>query len=303
MTRSCFFKKGILLLSVLILSGCASTRDRFPKYGDSVKQYSTIPAVVDLFIYSDIAGQSRGFNPEANNDYLEEALAQVDNTLTERGFSMGEVVTTLGLTHEKKLDTNYVISKNWKSTGVEYEQPLNSYDNNPWYSSQTRELVLSIFDIAELINQSKGHDQAYAQKKIAEDALTANQELPQAISEIELPAHLFKGLGSEIVLLVRINGRSQKFSKYLTKGILVGAASGILTSGVTAVVPRGSYAYAEVVVFNTKTRQILWGNTGYAEGRGSVRLSIKSAMQHHPYSDGETQLEKKIKRDRRARGL
>jgi len=119
--RAFFIKNGIILLTLLALSGCASTTTKFPEYGNSVKQHSTIPVVLDLFVYRDIPGQKRGFNQGVNNDYLEDAVAQIDSALTERGFSMGRVITTSGLTHEIKSGVDYVISKDWKSTGELYD--------------------------------------------------------------------------------------------------------------------------------------------------------------------------------------
>lgn len=295
-----FIKKGIILLTLFALSGCASITTKFPEYGSSVRQHSTIPVVLDLFVYRDILGQKRGFNQGINNGYLEEAVAQVDSALTERGFSMGRLITTNGLTHEVKSSVEYVISEDWKSTGELYDPNLNDQEKNPWNSSEAKELFSMVFKVAKEINETKGEGQFYAQKKVMDEAIKNNEEALQSLGKMKLPASLFDGLDSDIVLLVRIDGRFQKLSKYLTQGLLVGAVSNALTGGLV-VVPPGSYTSAGVAAFNIKTRQILWYNSEYAEGKNSVSNSIEYVFKRHPYSDGETAFEKKIKKKKESR--
>lgn len=206
------------------------------------------------------------------------------------------------MTHELKDDVNYVISDDWKSTGSPLVLPIKNSENNPWYSAQAQKLLLAIFDVAQQINESKGHDQAYVQQKLIDEAIANNEELPHLIEEMELPALLFDGLDSSIVLLIRVDGRAQALSKYLAQHVLSAGITGAITGGL-AVAPRGSYAFAQVVAFNTKTRKILWSNRSSADGNKSVNWSIKMSLESYPYSDGETKFQKKLKKQKRARGF
>lgn len=75
-------------------------------------------------------------------------------------------------------------------------------------------------------------------RKKIDEAIRANDDPLRAISEIDIPTSLLGELDTELVLLLRVDSKVQKLSKYLTKALLVGVASSSLTGGLV-VVPSG----------------------------------------------------------------
>jgi len=273
-TRTQSFKNGIILLALTTLSACTTSQTRFPEYSELVKKHSSIPVVVDLFVYRDIAGQSRGVNKQANSDYLDDVTAQVEELLSERGYSVNLLSALNGLTHKADKKAEYVISEDWKSTGEAYTQPNLDVAENPWRSSSNKQLLSSLLEVGKNINLAKDKDQIYAQNKVLEGSKDSDQKPQIAINEIEIEPSLFSGLESNIVLFIKVDGRIQKLSKYLAKGVPIGAVSYALTGGLMIVVPPGSFATAEAVVFDIKSRQVLWHSQDYKEGKNSVRNAV-----------------------------
>lgn len=291
MTRSSWYQSISVLIIVCILSACASSaRYRFPDYAETAKGQTAIPVVIDLFIYRDITGQNRGYNPELNQSYLAEAIAEVDRILVERGFSAHQLKLLNGLTYKIDDGTNYVISKDWLSTKETYSGLVLDQGEDPWLTSTSKAYISTLFEVAKKLNLGKGHDRTYVENK-RKEKLVEGEVAPRTLDSFESNPNLFKEVESDVVLLVNIEGRFQKLSKFLAKGLLTGIASSALTGGL-AVVPAGSYAITEVLVLNIRTGKILWHNRGYHEGRGSVKGSVKAALDNHPFIDGDTPWDK-----------
>jgi len=293
-TRTQSFKNGIILLALTTLSACITSQTRFPEYSELVKKHSSVPVVVDLFVYRDIAGVSRGYNEEINDSALNDATEQIEESLTQRGYSVNLLAALNGLTHEADKNIDYVISEDWKSSGKAYTKPHLSATDNPWHTNSIKHLLTNLLNVGKEIDFAKDKDQAYAQRKVIEKSENSDKEPSLAINEIEIEPSLFDGIESDVVLFIQVDGRFQKLGKYLAKGVPIGALSYALTGGVF-IMPPGSYAIAEAVAFDVKSRQILWHNRGYAEGKNSVIKAVKDALFLYPYSDGESHYDKRKK--------
>ena len=290
MLGTSFYKLGFTVVLLLSLSACASTRERFPDYSNVTKTQSSIPVVVDLFVYRDIAGQNRGYNLQANSEYLDEAVTQIESSLNQLGFSLNLITKLNGLTYDIQDNANYVRSLDWKSTGNSYGGLQLDQSQNPWLLSSTKEYVSRLFEVGKKINSNSDKDQAYAEEKVIQALNQSSDQTHSMIKDMTISPLLFEGLDSDVVLFVRTQGRFQKLSKFLTNGILMGAASGVLTGLV--VVPAGSYAETEIIAYDVRSRQILWHTRHYGEGRNSVKNSIKSAFSVYPDSNGESKWDK-----------
>jgi len=300
MTTMSAYRNCLIIFLLFSLTACASSRQRFPDYGEVAKTQSSIPVVLDLFVYRDIVGSNKGYNKSANSTYIDEAVTQIEKSLKDRGFISKLLISMNGLTYNIEEGSNIVVSEDWKSTGQAYLGLELDKDEDPWRASATKEFVWSLFETGKEMNLPANKDQAYAENKVRESAIKANKQTPKKIGDIPINPLLFKDLDSDIVLFIKTEGRFQKLGKYLTQGLLVGAASSALTGGFV-VIPPGSYALTEVVAFNIKTNQILWHNSVLAEGKSSVKTSVKKALSAYPFSDGQTKWEKE--RERRKESL
>jgi len=260
---------------------------RFPEFGETTKTQSTIPVVLDLFVYRDIVGLSNGVNSELTAAKVEEAKSAIEKGLLERGFSIEIIASLNGLTYSRKEKAKYVISKDWKSTGKDHLPIVLDQEGEPWHSTEAKNYISGLFETAREMNFSVKKDQTFAEQKIASDALKDEKPLPVVISESALEPSLLEGLGSNVVLFVKVEGRFQKLAKFITRGIIVGAASSALTGGL-AVVPPGSYAIAEIVAFDVASKKILWHNRAVTDGNSSVKTALKRALSQYPFSDGES---------------
>lgn len=299
MLRISFYKPALVIVMLLALSACASSPERFPDYGNVTKTQSSIPVIVDLFVYRDIVGQNRGYNEAANAEYLDEAVMQLESSLDKLGFSLNLIAKLNGLTYDIAEDTRYVVSEDWRSTGAPYVSLQLDQSLNPWLSTSTKEFVSRLFEVGKKINLKKGRDQAYAEEKVIGVLNQSGEETYSTIHEMTIDPLLFEGVDSDTVLFVKTQGRFQKLGKFLAKGILVGAASGALTG--VSVVPAGSYATTEIIAYDVRSRQILWHTRHAAEGRNSVKNSIKYALSDYPDSNGDIQRDEMYSKTRASR--
>ena len=89
-------KISIIGFVLIFLTACASTRERFPDYGEVAKKNTTVPVVLDLFVYRDIAGKSRGVDSELTQRSIDNAISKIEEKLAELGYKT-KMLATLNL--------------------------------------------------------------------------------------------------------------------------------------------------------------------------------------------------------------
>lgn len=290
-------KCTITFLAALILSACTSTRDRFPEFSETAKQHTELPVVLDVFMYRDIAGASRGVNSQVSEDSMAAAAAKVDEILTNRGYSVKLVRTFNGLSYEYQESANYVISEGWRSTGQTYTPLKLDQGDDPWLTTPTSAFFKQMIKVAREIDAKKERHQNVVEDEFTQAALTTVDQIPLKLNAHILPEGVFSDATDNVLIYMAVRGRFQQLSKFLAKGILVGGVSNALTGGLV-MVPSGSFAYVDIIAFDTQKRQILWHARGYAEGKNSVPVALTSALRHYPYQDGETHFDKERRRKR-----
>ena len=292
----------VIVVIVTIFSGCSSSTKRFPDYDEIAAAQTEIPVVLDLFAYRDLAGAVRGYNQDAVDKYVLQAMEKLETTMSNQGFTIKIIAELNGLGAELKEDTEYVISKDWKSTDVTYSGVDLNNSTNPWLTTSNREFLLALINTARRINISSKKDQNYVENGLSEKAVEDEEKTTLKISELAVPASLIDSVNSDIVMFVIMDGSFQKLSKSLPKGIVTGVASAVVTGGTAIAYAPGTKMTTDIIVFNIKTRKILWHNR--AKGVPSVagtaiNSSIGTALVSHPDSDGETWWSKRSKRRRR----
>lgn len=283
-----FRKLSLTLFALLFLSACATPYQRFPAYSEEVKSHNSVAIVLDLFVYQDLVGMSRGVDSEVYSQTVEATSLKLNEIMSERGFAPQIVAILEGATFNFDPKDNYVISERWKSTGEKY-RPI-SKDESDWYSETTRSFLAHMVDVAKEINSREEVNQEKAEATLAEKS----EEPIESLRARDVDFSSLDLSGSDIVLFVKIEGRFQKLGKYLTKGLLFGSATSALTGGFV-VVPPGSYAIADIVAFDTETKSILWHGHGAGEFKDSFPSAIKAAMRYYPLHDGSIERRKRRK--------
>jgi len=296
------FRLVVMTIIMSTLIGCATSRERFPDFGEVAKTQTEIPVVLDVFAYRDLAGTTRGYNQEVIDKTADKTIAELENVMIERGFTINVIAQLNGLGTELKEGEEYVVSEEWKSTDVAYSGIDFDAATNPWLTSANRDFLLTLKSTARGINHKAKKDQVYSENKLLEEVgeeKSTEEVTPLRISELPVPAPLLDDINSDIVMFVLMDGRLQRADKSLAKGVLFGAASAALTGGtIISTGPGGTRLKTDVIVFNTKTHQILWHSR--SEGAPSlVQTAVESAvgtvLSGYPNREGVTRWEKKRK--------
>ncbi len=268
-----------------MLSACTSTTARFPSYVESVKTHSQIPVVIDVLMHRDIVGTKLGYNEQVNQEAMETAVQVITEQLEERNFTPLIHKTLHGLAYDWHEKDNWTKSANWSSTGKAYRGLLLDQDGDPWLTSENHDFLLSLFDTAEYINLSKGVALEEATIKMIEGAEKSGSSR-RPLRAIQLDSNLFSELNTNTVMFVRIRGRYQKLSKFLANGVLWGGLTSAATGGLV-LIPQGSYATSEVVVYDLEAKEILWNYKLSRETKKSIELSLRGLFKAYPNRDGD----------------
>lgn len=291
----------LVCFCALMLSACATTRERFETYSEQVKHQPSLGVVLDLFIYRDLAGNARGYEQSEQAQLLELAEQQLRESLLELGFDARIYVSLNGLTHKFDPDFEYVNSEGWKSTGEPYQPLVLDRGDSPWQTTRFKNFWLQLNRTAREINLADDVDQTRAEQAVLDELEETEQSGYVPISKWVLEEELLALMETDIVLFVNVTGRKQHLAKYLPKALITGVLTGAATGGI-AIVPSGSFAKAEAVAYQPDTQKILWHTINTEEGKEGYKGALRSSISRHPTSEGlwawdlKRQREKEIRR-------
>lgn len=295
MRKSATIKKGVFTLFLVLTSACTSNPERFPLFAEQAKRHSRLPIIVDVFMTRDISGTSIGVNSQISEESLRATIEKSTEMLTDRGYQVELVRSFDGLGIDFVDDATYVVSENWRSTGQPYVPAIIEKNDGFWLTKRTSGFLQQLSNVAREISAKDGLDQAEVEDQLMQANSNGIAAVPMTLANYPLPDGLFDDISDDILVYVRVQGRYQQLGKFLAQGVLIGGISNALTGGLV-VIPRGSFAITDVVAFDPKIRKIFWHARGYSEGRRSLLTSLKSALIHYPYIDGETHRQKKKRR-------
>jgi len=80
--------KVIIFLMVFgLLTGCASTKSKYPEFPEQVKDRASVQVVIDSIAISDIAGKDYGYNGRRNQKILLQVKDAVMDQMQIRGYA------------------------------------------------------------------------------------------------------------------------------------------------------------------------------------------------------------------------
>lgn len=291
----------ILFLIFAFLSACASSIQRFPDFREVAKQNTTIPIVLDLFVYRDMAGTDRGVDFELTQRSIDSAILRLEEDLGEYVYKINLITSLNGLAHEIKDDKEYLITEGWKPTGEPYEHIDLKETNDAWYTEENRKFLNALRSTAREINARAKIDQSEAEKKLVEKNNKSPDKQIPLLSNLAVPSIIAEDSEYDVVMFVLIDGYFQSTGKYIGQSLLIGGVSAALTGGALIASSAGTQVVADIIVFDKKTKKILWHGTKPGSTKSAVSYAITNVLGGYPNTDGLTAWEREKNRKKKKR--
>lgn len=291
--RELILKITIVCLLSILMSACATNRERFPEYGEVAKNNKNIPIVLDLFVYRDIAGKSRGVDSELTKRSIDTAQSTLVEKLGELGYEAKILTVLNGLTHDFKADRDYQITEGWKSTEESYTHIELDESVNPWHTEENRNFLHALKSTARKINARANVDQSKAEEKLVEERKGKPEEKVLLLSEQTIPSMIAQDPESDIIMFVLIDGYFQSTGKYLGQSLLIGGLSAALTGGTLVTTGSGTQLNTDIIVYEKKSQKVLWHGNVIGSAKNAVRYAIEGILNSYPDSEGLTRWDRK----------
>jgi len=276
-----WISRGFILCFISVfLTACASSRERFPNYGEVAKQNTTIPVVLDLFVYRDIKGKSRGVDSELTQRSIENAVLKINEKLSELGYETKFLATLNGVSHDIKEDREYLVAQGWKSTSEPYIHLDLDQSTNLWHSKQNKDFINAL--------------KLTARKMSPEEQISL-------LSELAVPSVIADDPEFDIIMFVLVDGFFQSTGKYLGQSLLIGGVSAALTGGTLITTGNGTRLTTDIIVFDKKTQKILWHDVKTGTRKSAVSNSIGDVLSGYPNTDGLTIWDRKKYREKKTK--
>lgn len=297
-----WISRGFILCFISVfLTACASSRERFPNYGEVAKQNTTIPVVLDLFVYRDIKGKSRGVDSELTQRSIENAVLKINEKLSELGYETKFLATLNGVSHDIKEDREYLVAQGWKSTSEPYIHLDLDQSTNLWHSKQNKDFINALKLTARKMSARANIDQNEAEKKLAEAGKKNPEEQISLLSELAVPSVIADDPEFDIIMFVLVDGFFQSTGKYLGQSLLIGGVSAALTGRTLVTTGNGTQLTTDIIVFDKKTQKILWHDVKTGTRKSAVSNSIGDVLSGYPNTDGLTIWDRKKYREKKTK--
>ena len=294
-------KISIIGFVLIFLTACASTRERFPDYGEVAKKNTTVPVVLDLFVYRDIAGKSRGVDSELTQRSIDNAISKIEEKLAELGYKTKMLATLNGLSYDVREGKKYLIAEGWKSNGEPYQHLNLEESTNAWHTKENKKFLNALKRTARKINARANIDQSKAENKIIEHGKNNPEEQHPLLSELTVPSVIGDNSENDIVMFVLVEGFFQSTGKYLGQSLLIGGVSAALTGGTIIGTGSGTHLTADIIVFDKKAKKVLWHGMKTGTRKYAVGNAIGSILRGYPNTDGKTVWDRKKYRNTRTK--
>ena len=266
----------IIFIIFSILSGCASVRDKYPDFDESIAGKKQVEVVVDGVFLSHLKGKTLGFNVEKNKEILRLISKATEESFKLNGFDPTIRYAGHGLTHEKKPDIEYVVSEGWKPTENKLNFPLDTKAESPWASKETEEYLRDLLSLARAESALRTKDKSLRTKTFNAKGDSNYHEIPPII----------KNLPSDFLVYVKAERTIRSLSEKVGRNLLTAAVSGALTGGSLILTTNGDFYTLDVFALEIETGDILWHQQQKREGFKNVTQSIKEVFASYPLVEG-----------------
>lgn len=281
-----------LLLTVIILNGCASARSKYSDFDEFIAGKKNVDVVFDSIIFSDLEGSDLGFNVEKNNIALDLLSNAVEESLIELGYVPNVVYSGHGVFFEPEEEIKYSYSQNWQSIDQKYLSVTTQSNVSAWESAEMREYLQAIVQKAEEVDKLRSKNKS-ARNHSSDDSLVFSDNQDKVPDPITT-------LSADLLLYVQVDGMIKSLSKRIGQGLLTGAVSGVLTGG-TFIVAAGSDWHAlKIVAVDLSTNRIVWYHNRTTEGFKTIATSAITSFGYYPLIEGKYMQrgEKEARRER-----
>jgi hypothetical protein len=279
--------KVLVLLAICVLGGCAMSKQKelFPEIYAMENLPVQLDVVVDVTVLSDLSDKDLGVDPERNRLAADNALERISGIMTNAGYQLNTVRKGYGLTWRPGAESVYLVEDK-KTTGVVYPGPEALSPGDPWIESDARDFLQTLV--------------MSARKRRTDPEDIASQQELWALAHSPLPA-AFNQLQTRYLLMVHMtvyDAAALKEAMSVLGGIAFGV--GMAAAGSALVlVPflRTSYAYAELVLYDTTTGEIAWSADfcNMDDGEDDQNYAISEAAATFPAHAGrKTQYPRRI---------
>ena len=255
------FKKIVLLIVLgLFVSGCA-TIDRFPQVSEKTQQIKSVDIILDVMVVNDIKGEKIGINQEKLKTSLETAKLAVETFFREKNIQINYVHAGHGLFFAPENLSDYVYSKDWESTGQEFDGF--KLDNAVADASNKEFLIQAMESAAKYKPETSDKNATIAPLVIA--------NFPESL----------RSQPSDHLVVIRSYATDIGNAKSIGTGIMTGVISAVISGGTyIAVSTPQSSSVAEVGIFNTNSGELVWHNSGYGMGSKYLAATVEAALQY-----------------------
>ena len=267
--KACF-----LLLMIVFASGCSMTPSKyFPKFSDQAKEIKDIDIVLDVFIESDIKGESVGIDEAKHEQALVLAEKTVIKEFEKRGYKPNIVYSGYGLMFENDQEKSYVYAKNGKSLNVAFDGPKKCDYGDKWLAGPIKKFFKGIVETASSLGSKD-------RRKPAVKYAYSFDEIPDLVED----------LPSDYLAIVHVDVVEVGSGETHGPGMATGFLSAALSGGLY--VYSNSYSTASNVNFaifdmSEDEGRLIWSTREKGGNSKVIGQTIQNSLRHLPASDGK----------------